>query len=435
LVICNNLNRLNRFAAGIAVTSYQNTDISRHVLFIDNRYFVVVDELISDVLHRYDWKLHGNGQYSCVSGGHLWTTPNGHKLLAHVTNTSNNGVDIFDINNKSPHFSMSTQNPEEISYHTSIAARENSASHLKYVATLIPSDGMVSLPIITDISDGSSLTAIKLIFDDYTDIIIVTNSSDGVNTSYTLGSSYTGIHDVTSDAQLLFIRISNAEKNLIGVFGQSVSNLIYDSISYVSAHTDIIVQQDSDHDGLMDDYERELGTDPFNPDTDFDGVDDGKDIFPLDSSRWTHDITPMLELLLLGPVASTTVIGRDQVDFDPITSTYDPTYKTCGCTPENDFVGKFSFEATLKNKSSTPLSGLMVEVTDLENIENGKKENRLILPDGNMGGVGAMFPIPRKDGYLDGALRKGESVTVHFDLCLGSWNPFLFYVNVLGIVE
>jgi hypothetical protein len=77
----------------------------------------------------------------------------------------------------------------------------------------------------------------------------------------------------------------------------------------------------------------------------------------------------------------------------------------------------------------------MVEVTKLENIESGKRENRLILPDGNMGGVGAMFPIPRKDGYLDGVLRKGESVTVHFDLCLGSWDPFLFYVNVLGIVE
>ena len=138
---------------------------------------------------------------------------------------------------------------------------------------------------------------------------------------------------------------------------------------------------------------------------------------------------------VIGPVASTTVIGRDHVDFDPITSTYYPTFKTCGCTPENDFVGKFSFEATLKNKGSTPLSGLMVEVTDLENVENGKRENRLILPDGNMGGVGAIFPIPRKDEYLDGVLRTGESVTVHFDLCLGSWNPFLFYVNVLGIVE
>jgi len=192
---------------------------------------------------------------------------------------------------------------------------------------------------------------------------------------------------------------------------------------------------DSDDDELNDKEEINISkTEPFNPDTDFDGVDDGKDIFPLDHLRWTHDITPIIMPLLLSHVASTTVIGRDQVDFD-ITLIYDPTFKTCGCTPENDFVGKFSFEATLKNKSSTPLSGLMVEVTDLENIENGKKENRLILPDGNMGGVGAMFPIPRKDEYLDGALRKGESVTVHFDLCLGSWDPFLFYVNVLGIVE
>jgi hypothetical protein len=328
---------------GEVVTSYQNTDISRHVLFIDNRYFVVVDELISDVLHRYDWKLHGNGQYSCVSGGHLWTTTNGQKLLAHVTNTSNNGVDIFDINNKSPHFSFPTQNPEQISYHTSIAARENSASDLKYVATLIPSDGMVTLPIITDFSDGSSFTGIKLIFGDYTDIIIVTNSCDGVNRSYTLGSSYTGIHDVTSDAQLLFIRISNAEKNLIGVFGRSVSNLTYDSISYVSAPTDIIVQQDSDHDGLMDDYERELGTDPFNPDTDFDGVDDGKDIFPLDPSRWTHDITPMLELLLLGPIPLKGDLDNNGVidnnDFQIFLTCYGSCEGNANYMPEADLDG------------------------------------------------------------------------------------------------
>ena len=189
-----------------------------------------------------------------------------------------------------------------------------------------------------------------------------------------------------------------------------------------------------DDDGLSNLEEYQCNTDPTLRDTDGDGVNDKDDIFPLDRLRWTHDITPMIELLLLGPVASTTVIGRDQINFD-ITLIYDPTFKTCGCTPENDFVGKFSFEATLKNKGSTPLSGLMVEVTDLENIENGKRENRLILPDGNMGGVGAMFPIPRKDEYLDGVLRTGDFVTVHFDLCLGSWNPFFFYVNVLGIVE
>jgi len=209
----------------------------------------------------------------------------------------------------------------------------------------------------------------------------------------------------------------------------------YDPVNNPTGKDTDINKPDTDGDNLNDGEEINVyDTVPVKPDTDDDGVNDKDDILPLDPSRWTHDITPIIMPLLLSHVSSTTVIGRDQVDFD-ITLIYDPTYKTCGCTPENDFVGKFSFEATLKNKSSTPLSGLMVEVTNLENIESGKRENRLILPDGNMGGVGAMFPIPRKDEYLDGVLRKGESVTVHFDLCLGSWDPFLFYVNVLGIVE
>ncbi|MBI3495479.1 hypothetical protein HY065_02540 [Candidatus Berkelbacteria bacterium] len=35
---------------------------------------------------------------------------------------------------------------------------------------------------------------------------------------------------------------------------------------------------DSDHDGLSDDEERALGTDPHNPDTDGDGLSDGQEV-------------------------------------------------------------------------------------------------------------------------------------------------------------
>ncbi len=43
---------------------------------------------------------------------------------------------------------------------------------------------------------------------------------------------------------------------------------------------------DDDNDGLTDEEEYLLGTDPFNHDTDRDGVEDGLDIFPLDSQEW-----------------------------------------------------------------------------------------------------------------------------------------------------
>lgn len=71
---------------------------------------------------------------------------------------------------------------------------------------------------------------------------------------------------------------------------------------------------DSDGDGIIDGDELAFWGDNWNTDndgdgkinlldddSDGDGVNDSTDPFPSNTSRWTHDITPMLELLLLSP--------------------------------------------------------------------------------------------------------------------------------------
>lgn len=69
---------------------------------------------------------------------------------------------------------------------------------------------------------------------------------------------------------------------------------IYTFFSWVGSilfGTGISPELDSDGDGLTDDEERRLGTNPFNSDTDGDGIIDGLDKYPLDpnignSSFW-----------------------------------------------------------------------------------------------------------------------------------------------------
>lgn len=49
------------FCADSTTYWWVNVDIVRSVWFVDNRYFVVMDEVSGDATHTYEWLLHGNG--------------------------------------------------------------------------------------------------------------------------------------------------------------------------------------------------------------------------------------------------------------------------------------------------------------------------------------------------------------------------------------
>ena len=86
-----------------------------------------------------------------------------------------------------------------------------------------------------------------------------------------------------------------------------------ETFNYVLSPADIISNYqlvsrlDTDGDGLSNLQEVAIGTDPYNPDTDGDGVLDDADYFPLDPNRWDpinpNDITPPV-IQLLEPVAA-----------------------------------------------------------------------------------------------------------------------------------
>ena len=88
--------------------------------------------------------------------------------------------------------------------------------------------------------------------------------------------------------------------------------LYYEYGGLRSAASNVVVLRnagiDSDGDGLTDVQEIAFGTDPYNRDTDGDGVWDGMDFYPLDPTRWANpaDHTPPIITLSL-PVGAVLV--------------------------------------------------------------------------------------------------------------------------------
>ena len=120
---------------------------------------------------------------------------------------------------------------------------------------------------------------------------------------------------------------------------------------------------------------------------------------------------------------------NSDVTFTPLPSTYTTTTSTTGCPAA--FSGKFTFTALLTNKTGSPaMPGLTVRVVTLTN------GNLLLDPQTNavVGGEGAEMTVPKVEQYADGLLSPGESVNVPFVVCLKTFQPFQFFVDVFGVV-
>lgn len=110
---------LNDFAE--VSTSYENTDFSRNMSFIDNSFFVISDIVSSSEEHTYDWLLHGNG------GG---TTENLFEFTENSATYNVNGIELnLFITSNQPLTLTSYDDYHEAGY-------ENAAEHAVTKATI-----------------------------------------------------------------------------------------------------------------------------------------------------------------------------------------------------------------------------------------------------------------------------------------------------------
>jgi hypothetical protein len=118
---------------------------------------------------------------------------------------------------------------------------------------------------------------------------------------------------------------------------------------------------------------------------------------------------------------------NDLVSFVPDPATFTSNSDTSGCPI--DTAGEFTFTARLANQSDNSLSHLLIKTKDLTN------NNVLRNADYGPAGVGPNLTVPRTGDFSDGTLSPGESVDVPFAICLSAFEPFSFYVDVVGIQE
>ncbi len=111
-------------------------------------------------------------------------------------------------------------------------------------------------------------------------------------------------------------------------------------------------------------------------------------------------------------------VVNDYVTFTPIEGTQKVTSDIAGC-PEG-FKGKFCFDVRLNNSSKRNLTFLEVEIASLTN-------GNVIHESG--AGPGTLLTIPKTGNYEDGVLVAGEFVEFSIEICLKTFEPFLFIGN------
>ncbi len=189
------------FSTSKISTSYGGADISRRVMFIRNKYFIVVDSLSSSSPSDYQWQLHGYGLENGTSttGTFIKNTneqkghylKNGVTLLAQVT--AENGISSF----------QTRQDQHELGYnrtedHTTMVFSKNNVNNTAFLSLLAP---YIQENISSKIISGSS-AAISIRDEDFNDFTFSRTATETVKFSETETELQ---YDIESDAATLYI--------------------------------------------------------------------------------------------------------------------------------------------------------------------------------------------------------------------------------------
>ena len=220
-------------------TNYAGIRTRRGVIFADQEYFFVYDEVSSACRHTYEWLLHGNAleTFSLETAGGTWDV-DGVRLKAHVTSTQ--GAPVV-----SSHRDANASAWGAWEEHTVLDAAVDARS-VKFLSVLYPAGPGEAMPNIETVplETGQAMIAVQR-----DDDRAIAYAGAGLG-AVCIPAAQTGSQIVETDASVFYLKTGASTGELDQVFARGCTRFVFGGRTVFSSATRVLVTLRYDDDRI-----------------------------------------------------------------------------------------------------------------------------------------------------------------------------------------
>ncbi len=214
--------------------SYGGANIVRNVAFIDNQYFVIVDQMAGDKTREYTWLLHGNAggtlahtMFKRTEKGAIWERPKA-RLEAYAISSQGNPIYEAAEDYHSLRF-VPGKNP--LPKHAVLQMKQT-AERLNYLAVLTPlRQGAVS-PVLSEIQ-ANNASCLRIEHSNSAPLFCAVKSAPASMSFATNQSNY---GEITTDADILIIELPVQSDLPTIIFAKNLTRLMAQNKQLLAAN-------------------------------------------------------------------------------------------------------------------------------------------------------------------------------------------------------
>lgn len=203
--------------------SYGGAKLTRNVLFVENQYFVVFDQIQSDTQHKYTYLVHGlagpnvaNTSFTKMPYGLIWKKPKASLEAFILTDRGTSAYEVGDDYHSLTFFSGSGDLP----MHKLLRVRQT-ASALNSVMALVPVSADKKSPLITavNITNGACIQISEN--ENSQALCIVRGDQNAVQVK----SSQSAIGDIETDGDMAFVKFLGKDNQPTLLFVKNATSI------------------------------------------------------------------------------------------------------------------------------------------------------------------------------------------------------------------